>query len=446
MRPHAACLSVFLFGLGSCKTPEPSSWIDDAVCIDAPSWESFAQGWLRTQCTSCHGSALGPPQRQGAPEGVNFDTYASTVSYGPDILVWAVGDSPPMPPAGQTNPDMQEQLAEWVQCGWPRSGRTPFDRCAEPAQTVLASEVTNALCLDPQIGLSILGNLSTTTAHACICEVQGDVDMQGPSEWPVLHTVTGSITSQGTLLSPNLELVEGSMNIQGTMEKTLQFPSLARVAGDLTFQDISVERLEWSVLDSVGGHLHLQDSFVSAVVSPHLQEIGGDITLATSQIETLNGFDSLGVIGGSLSFHDIVGLEKIEGFSQLASVENIAIEACPDLLVIDGFDALEGLEGALTLSELPALYYVGGWPSLTRVDGAFTIRDTALATLQPWPPLITTGAFTLEDQPLLTSMAQFDSLTHVFNDLMIRNTPLLELEHIEQWLKPIEVNGSISIE
>jgi hypothetical protein len=211
-------------------------------------------------------------------------------------------------------------------------------------------------------------------------------------------------------------------------------------------RDVSVSRIQWPVLDSIGGHLDIQDSVADTIESPHLQDVGGDIILATSQIEALNGFDSLKAVGGTVSLHSIVGLKRIEGFSQLISAESMAIEACPDLMGVDAFDAVEALEGALTLSELPALYYVGGWSSLTHIGGAFTIRDTALATLQPWPPVITAGGLALEDQPVLASLEHFSSLTHVFNDVMIRNTPQLEPEHIERWLKAIEVNGSISIE
>jgi len=261
-----------------------------------------------------------------------------------------------------------------------------------------------------------------------------------------LHTVTGSLTAREGFISPVLEHVEGTLDIAGVTDESLSFPALTRVGGDLTLRDVWVDRIQWPVLHSVGGHLDIQDCGADTIESPHLQDVGGDLTLATSRFEALTGFDSLRTVGGSLSLHSLDGFETIEGFSQLASVESILIEACPNLMGIDAFGAIERLNGALSLSELHALHYVGGWSSLTAIDGAFTVRGTALASLDPWPPVVTTGSFSLEDQPLLSSLKEFDSLTHVFHNLLIRNTPQLEPEHIEQWLKAIEVNGSISIE
>ena len=44
-------------------------------CSTSPTWESFGQGFLRTWCTPCHSSGLPEGARQGAPLGVDFDTY-----------------------------------------------------------------------------------------------------------------------------------------------------------------------------------------------------------------------------------------------------------------------------------------------------------------------------------------------------------------------------------
>ena len=38
-------------------------------------WDTFAKGFLQTQCTQCHSALYEGDNRRGAPDGVDFDTY-----------------------------------------------------------------------------------------------------------------------------------------------------------------------------------------------------------------------------------------------------------------------------------------------------------------------------------------------------------------------------------
>lgn len=92
-------------------------------------WRSFGAGFLLTWCTGCHASGLPDAERQGAPTGVDFDTYAA---YKPlERLVYeravleahAATTNPaaasPMPPAGVVPEADRRRLAQWIACGSP---------------------------------------------------------------------------------------------------------------------------------------------------------------------------------------------------------------------------------------------------------------------------------------------------------------------------------------
>lgn len=48
-----------------------------AVCATAPTvtWESWGEGFFLTYCHACH--AKSTPDRRGAPEGIDFDSWAA---------------------------------------------------------------------------------------------------------------------------------------------------------------------------------------------------------------------------------------------------------------------------------------------------------------------------------------------------------------------------------
>jgi hypothetical protein len=92
-------------------------------------WRSFGAGFLLTWCTGCHASGLPDAERQGAPTGVDFDTYAA---YKPlERLVYeravleahTAATNPaaasPMPPAGVVPEADRRRLAQWIACGSP---------------------------------------------------------------------------------------------------------------------------------------------------------------------------------------------------------------------------------------------------------------------------------------------------------------------------------------
>ena len=92
---------------------------DSAVSCDrepALTFENFGSAFLATHCTGCHSVLHTGNLREGAPEGIDLNTYA-------DVLLWAnriearALESVDMPPGGGPSQDERNLLEEWLYCG-----------------------------------------------------------------------------------------------------------------------------------------------------------------------------------------------------------------------------------------------------------------------------------------------------------------------------------------
>ncbi len=132
MRWHGAA-PLMLLGLATCGGDDGSSDSDGVSPVatadtgpqDCPpgslvTWQTFGSGFIDTWCTTCHSKILTGDARYGAPEGLDFNTY-DQVAASQDRIVEqaALGEPPPMPPAGGTTDAERDRLVEWVACGAP---------------------------------------------------------------------------------------------------------------------------------------------------------------------------------------------------------------------------------------------------------------------------------------------------------------------------------------
>lgn len=90
---------------------------DDCKTITVPSFE-VVQAGLFTHCVHCHSAANVGEARNGAPDDVNFDTYASAKAA--VLLAFPMVKQRYMPPDGQcvTNAE-RNRFYEWAVCGTP---------------------------------------------------------------------------------------------------------------------------------------------------------------------------------------------------------------------------------------------------------------------------------------------------------------------------------------
>lgn len=120
----AVFLTFFAALLTSCAEASP----DDSGTVCPPdshlTWENFGEPFLLTWCTSCHSSHLSgegdPNERQNAPHGSDFDTYAHYLDWAEDVDDRAGGSNTSMPPAGGPTEFERAMLSEWIACGSPR--------------------------------------------------------------------------------------------------------------------------------------------------------------------------------------------------------------------------------------------------------------------------------------------------------------------------------------
>lgn len=90
----------------------------DAQCTRDPplTWDSFGQGFMATHCAGCHSSLLPEGMREGAPPGVDLDTYAGVLEYAERVGARSLGEAPTMPPGGGPSEAERARLAEWLAC------------------------------------------------------------------------------------------------------------------------------------------------------------------------------------------------------------------------------------------------------------------------------------------------------------------------------------------
>ena len=102
--------------LVGCKAPVGDS--GDAACGRVPplSYNNYGEGFIGLYCVGCHSSLVPEARREGAPDGVNFDSYAGIVAYGNRIYARAVPDDSTMPPGGGPSSDERALLGEWLTC------------------------------------------------------------------------------------------------------------------------------------------------------------------------------------------------------------------------------------------------------------------------------------------------------------------------------------------
>lgn len=114
-------LAVILGGLSalqaSCSPgPEPEDVVPEVDCdqVDVP---TYAEVTMWPDCVNCHASTLTGANRQGAPEGIDYDTYesASALAYLAAVEV----ASGTMPFTGTVTEEQKQSLYAWALCDTP---------------------------------------------------------------------------------------------------------------------------------------------------------------------------------------------------------------------------------------------------------------------------------------------------------------------------------------
>jgi hypothetical protein len=85
-------------------------------------YENFGEAFMLAYCTACHSAHLAGSDRNGAPDGQDFDTANAVKVWRAAILADTAGATPKMPPADNVSPADAASLSEWLNCGAPSVG------------------------------------------------------------------------------------------------------------------------------------------------------------------------------------------------------------------------------------------------------------------------------------------------------------------------------------
>lgn len=81
--------------------------------------DNFGSGFLSEYCLGCHSSEIPMNMRQGAPEGIDFDTMDGLRVFAPRIYARSADGYDTMPPAGGPDATSRILFGEWLACGMP---------------------------------------------------------------------------------------------------------------------------------------------------------------------------------------------------------------------------------------------------------------------------------------------------------------------------------------
>jgi len=103
-------------GAGSDTAVAAQSEAERCDRVPALSYSNFGQQLMDTHCAGCHSSLLPEDLREGAPLGVDLDTYSGVLLWADRIAARSLGDAPTMPPGGGPEDDERARLDEWLAC------------------------------------------------------------------------------------------------------------------------------------------------------------------------------------------------------------------------------------------------------------------------------------------------------------------------------------------
>ncbi len=445
-------------------------------CHDSlATWENVAKPFLDNWCTACHSSEVSGVDRQGAPEGIDFDRWELAAPFAQLIRSSALVDGPRMPPAGGTQADERAAVDEWVECG-ALGPTTPAGPCDE-----LVAGISDDPCRD---GFNaVTGDLTAGDVDLrCLCDLEGSLTLDGPVvDLPLLALVGGSVSATAGLVevlapaltqvggdlrvtsspllaswsTPALRDVGGSVRFEGaTALTTLQLDQLSTISGDLDVHavvgltDLELPRVEhvggsYRVtsnpdllrlpflyeLESVGADLVISGNplLSDLILATYLTQLGGSVEIAGNGLVVLAGLHDLTTIPGDLHIHDEPHLTEVIGLEDLTAVGGaITFEALPELVALPEFGLLASA-GGLALRDLPLFNGSGARSSLTQISGDLVVERCDAMPGVPWAEDVThvTGHLVLNDVALIAGLGTLQELNRVDGRLVFTDLPAL---------------------
>jgi hypothetical protein len=434
----------------SCAGEQPAPSTADC---DELSWQSTGRPVLLTWCVPCHSSSLPSELRQGAPLGVDFDTYTLALPWAERILVRATGEAPTMPPGGGTPEEDQQALADWISCGMPGGTEVSVDPCVAP--TVLPGDLHSADSpCQPGLGLAVGGNLEVEGVAdlACVCSVDGDLRLRADAHMPRLVRVGGQLVTEEGVAAVLLPLLSetGPLLLRGPSTlSTLEIPLLATVHGSVELSGLGVAAAPLGGLRLVEGDLRVEDLPSTSLDLSRLEEVQGELVLRRMPaLAALEGTLGLARVGGSVLLEDLPALTSLDRFATLVEVGDSIVIRRVRTPSFTAFDRIVTVPGDVWLEEVGEVSTTIAFPDLVSVEGSLVLLHSG--TLSSWdslPWLVSIGGdLHFEGNPLLATLPPWSGLSSVGGDLHFVDNPSLPTSQLEELATRVTVSGEVIIE
>lgn len=479
----------------SCTGKGEDSGDDPLVCPPEgteATWSNHAAPFLDTWCTGCHHSELPADLRQGAPVGMDFDTWEGANAWSRSIYERVVVKRT-MPPAGGPSDEGRELLGEWLSCELPGRTTTPKDPCDGAVRarsgslTVSSAADLDTFCADYN---AIEGDLVLTgggeIALDCLCEVGGELQVWQTSsvsavELPRLHTLGGLLVGQtagllrvrlpelltvdeGVLVSANPALTEldlsalesvGAVGVDVVGNPALEALWLDRlftVVGPLEIREndglgaISLDRILMVGDLVVSSNSSLERIYGDAY---QLESVDGHLMLVDNPVlQGFYGFEELRTVGGDLVLEGNDAFEDFFGFTQLVTVGgHLWVRDHQRLGLVDGFDHLESVGGSVIVADNPVMRFVAGFRVLARVglgtggvDGLRLENLPQLEGIAGLDDLDQVGLLTVS-QTALTGLGDLHGITAIEGGLTVTDNLSLPSAEVDALVAAVGVEN-----
>ncbi|CCH53047.1 hypothetical protein BN8_02109 [Fibrisoma limi BUZ 3] len=200
------------------------------------------------------------------------------------------------------------------------------------------------------------------------------------------------------------------------------------------------------------GALEIRGPFISNLNSlSGIQSVNGNLDIRLSPgLTSVDGFNNLTTITGSLTIDECVRIENLFALSKLTSIGgNLRISNCGSLLSLGGLNNLTNIPGNLTLFFNDDLETLGALNKVTQLTRVFIDNNPRLSNLEGLNNLTTVSqALVIHTNGSLTSLTALNKLTSIGHLAIFDNTRLSECaitafcQYLAQPSGSVEINNN----
>lgn len=453
MAPRSRTL-VLVLALSSCKPVSGGGFrpqVDACAEGTETSWENTGRPIILSWCLPCHSQVLEASERQGAPEGVNFDDYEAVLGWAERIGARATA-SGGMPPMGGVPEADLDALQEWLACDLPGGTTVAPAFCEAPAVLEAPPSASDLAC---DTAVAIEGDLQVDVEADldCVCSVSGDLIVAAPvASFSHLESVEGTIrVTAPEVIAVSLPVLTeaGALQLSGSGLSVLDLSELRSVAGEVEVSGLAtLDEILLPELASVGASMHVENVDATRLVIDRLATVGGGFVVRDApRLAEIRGTRSLSALGGDLVLETLPALASVDDFAELAQAPASVVLRDLGAVSVNGFHRLVQVDGDVVVENCSGLLEARGFPDLERVGGALIWRvNPVVTTWEGLNYLVDIGGdLRIEENAVLEALPSIQRLEHVGGDFVVRDNPQLPTVSAENVAAQVDIDGDVEI-